>query len=282
MGISKRCKTPQEMLQHIKDTDYDNLGAMWKKAVKLLDPDDTGCSEWKRMEDFPPDFKLGNGSTWNRPDGEVYKYFKVELGRKKLDAKSKILEIRLCGIRLKKTPKSTQPIREDIVSYICKQQCAMTGTHSNVEVDHRYGDKKSMQRLSDLKSQNVQDFQPLTRNSNANKREVCKKCNTKGVRFDACTLEYPIPWWRGNHSLKRSGCSGCFWCGIAEYRTYIGPLLLKYNSKLKEYGMSYLVNKEQISNFFLKVKDIIKNHTDTNIEDIDKVLQIMKEESKDE
>jgi len=44
----------------------------------------------------------------------------------------------------------------------------------------------------DVKTQTLEDFQPLSKAANDAKRQFCKECRRTRKRFDAKLLEYPM------------------------------------------------------------------------------------------
>ena len=93
-----------------------------------------------------------------------------------------------------------------------------TSENTKIEIDHKEGTKNS-QRVSNISTQKLEDFQPLTKAANDAKRQICKRCQETDKRFDAtCIKGFPMPYYRGNSSLKESGCIGCYQYDPVAYR----------------------------------------------------------------
>ena len=74
-----------------------------------------------------------------------------------------------------------------------------------------------------IKTQKLEDFQPLSKAANDAKRQFCKECRRTNKRFDAKKLGYPISFYAGNenHMGNEEGCIGCFWYDPLEFRKHL-------------------------------------------------------------
>ena len=55
--------------------------------------------------------------------------------------------------------------------------------NTKIEIDHKNG-RKNDYRVADLKSQNINDFQPLCKAANDIKRQICKNCKETNKRVE--------------------------------------------------------------------------------------------------
>ena len=90
--------------------------------------------------------------------------------------------------------------------------------NTKIEIDHKDGQKNN-DRISNLSTQQKEDFQPLTKAANDAKRQICKRCIETRLRWDARNLEgNPISYYKGGASLDEYGCEGCYQYDPVEYR----------------------------------------------------------------
>lgn len=191
--------------------------------LKLARPDDDGVSRWVSVDEFVGEFKelkLGNGGSWCRKSSALAKKYVVEFDKTQSTGNS-IDAIRLNGFNENET--FNQAISSEIKKYYKDKPCVMLGIigtseNTKIEIDHKEGTKNS-QRVSNISTQKLEDFQPLTKAANDAKRQICKRCQETDKRFDAtCIKGFPMPYYRGNSSLKESGCIGCYQYDPVAYR----------------------------------------------------------------
>jgi ICEA Protein len=183
--------------------------------LELAKPNKLGVSSWINVSDFVnvyKDLAFGNGASWARKESTLAKIYVIEFD-KSITSGNGIDRIRLNGFN--QIDRGTQNIRKNIKDEIIKQRCIVLGTsHSTnkpIEVDHKNGRKDDL-RVMNTKTQEITDFQPLSKAANDAKRQACKKCVQTGLRFDAKILGY-------NYSVIEGGvkyteklkCKGCFW-----------------------------------------------------------------------
>lgn len=151
-------------------------------------------------------FRTKNGNDWARSNTS-------SLGRKYEISRIKPIKrtefVQLIGFNNKK---KNHNIRKDILNEVSKKPCVVLAINQNIEVDHknaRYNDLKVM----NSKTQNVDDFQPMSKAVNDAKRQHCKNCAKTGKRFDARVLGFSVGWINGNENYIDSpdGCVGCYW-----------------------------------------------------------------------
>ena len=190
---------------------------------KIAQPDENGVSRWVSKTEFTGDYEdlyFENGASWCRASSSIAKKYNVEFD-KSVTSGNSVDRIRLNGFRDEDEWVGSQTIRSDIKNYHRSRRCVVLGT-SNPEVDHKNGYKNDA-RVMNVKTQEVDDFQPLSKAANDAKRQVCKDCRKTGKRFDATTLGYPIPFYAGNeyHDGTINGCVGCYWYDPVEFRKHL-------------------------------------------------------------
>lgn len=192
--------------------------------LELAKPDKNGVSRWVNATEFVgkyKDLQLGNGGSWCRASSSLAKKYIIEFDKSKTSGNS-IDSIRLIGFNTEKT--FNQNIRQDIKEFYKSQNCVMLGINGNsentkIEIDHKAG-RKDSHRISDIKTQKLEDFQPLTKAANDAKRQICKRCKDTNLRWNAKNLKgNPYPFYEGDEKYtKELGCIGCYQYDPVAYR----------------------------------------------------------------
>lgn len=192
--------------------------------LELAQPDKNGISRWVYATEFVGKYKsleLGNGWSWGRASSPLRKRYTVEVDRS-ITSGNRIDAIKLTGFNNQQH--FSQTIRKDICDEIRKRRCVMLGINgtsenTTIEVDHKDGRKNDM-RVSDLKSQSIDDFQPLCKAANDIKRQICKNCKLTDKRWDARNIEgNPYSFYDGDENYtEEQGCVGCYQYDPVEYR----------------------------------------------------------------
>ena len=192
--------------------------------LELAKPDENGVSRWVSISVFVGKFKdlqLGNGGSWCRKSSSLAKKYIVEFDKSITNGNS-IDRIRLNGLNTEKS--FNQAIRQDIKDFYKNKNCVMLGINGNsentkIEIDHKDGRKDDL-RVSDIKTQKLEDFQPLCKAANDAKRQICKKCVATGKRWNAKNLKgNPYPFYDGDENYTAElGCVGCYQYDPVEYR----------------------------------------------------------------
>lgn len=75
-------------------------------------------------------------------------------------------------------------------------------------------------RVSDSRTQDINDFQPLCKAANDIKRQICKECRKTDKRWDAQNIVgNPYPFYEGDENYNEElGCRGCYQYDPVEYR----------------------------------------------------------------
>lgn len=192
--------------------------------LELANPDKIGKSCWVKSKEFVGEYKdlqLGNGGSWCRASSSLAKKYIVEFD-KSLTSGNSIDAIRLNGFKTEKT--FSQAIRKDIKDFYKDKNCVMLGVrgtseNTKIEVDHKDG-RKDDWRVSDPKTQKLEDFQPLCKAANDAKRQICINCKETDKRWDAKNiLGNPYSFYKGDENYTEDlGCVGCYQYDPVEYR----------------------------------------------------------------
>ena len=209
--------------------------------LKLAQPDDKGISRWVMSTEFVgeyKDLKLGNGGSWCRQSSSLAKKYIIEFDKTKTPGNS-IDAIRLNGFNLEK--QFSQIIRSDIKDYYKEKNCVMLGIrgeseNTKIEIDHKDG-RKNDWRVSDIKTQRIEDFQPLCKAANDAKRQICKRCKETDKRWDAKNLlGNPYSFYEGDQNYDDAlGCVGCYQYDPVEYRIQVVKRITKASQHTSEY-----------------------------------------------
>lgn len=209
--------------------------------LELAKPNQKGFSRWVSVTEFVGKYQglvLGNGLSWGRRGSTLAKKYIIEVDRKQTRG-NKIDRIRLNGFNKEKG--FNQAIRQDILKKLSQQKCVMLGVvgeseNTRIEVDHKNG-RKDDERVSNPKTQQESDFQPLCKAANDIKRQICKKCKATNIRWSAKNIKgNPYPFYEGDeHYKKPLGCVGCYQYDPVEYRIRSVEMVMKDTMK-KLYG----------------------------------------------
>ena len=100
----------------------------------------------------------------------------------------------------------------------------MLGINSNsentkIEIDYKDG-RKDNDNVSNTKTQDLSDFQPLSKAANDIKRQIYLKCKETNKRWNAKNLKgNPFEFYYGDENYtKEVGCVGCYQYDPVEYR----------------------------------------------------------------
>lgn len=213
--------------------------------IKLAKPDKNGCSRWVDVKEFVDEYKdlqLGNGGSWCRKSSSLAKKYIVEFDKSKTKGNT-IDAIRLNGCNTENS--FNQNIRSDIRNFYKNKKCVMLGIkgsseNTKIEIDHKDG-RKDDWRVSDVKTQKIDDFQPLCKAANDIKRQICKKCKETNKRWSAKNiLGNPYSFYEGDEKYDENlGCIGCYQFDPVEYRKTCVKKISKESSEFimkKLYG----------------------------------------------
>ncbi|MBQ9292586.1 MAG: restriction endonuclease [Campylobacter sp.] len=192
--------------------------------LELAKPNKNGVSRWVSKTEFVGKYAnlmFQNGCDFARGSSGLQKTYIVEFDRSQTKGNS-IDRIRLNGFNAEQT--FNQAIRQDIKDFYKNKNCVMLGINGNsentkIEIDHKDGRKNDL-RISDIKTQKLEDFQPLCKAANDAKRQICKKCKETNKRWNAKNLKgNPYPFYDGDENYTTElGCVGCYQYDPVEYR----------------------------------------------------------------
>jgi hypothetical protein len=192
--------------------------------LELAKPNKNGKSRWVEVTEFVEKYKelqLGNGGSWCRANSSLSKKYNVEFN-KSITSGNSIDKIRLNGFNKQQT--FNQNIRQDIKDFYKNENCVMLGVNGNsentkIEIDHKDG-RKNNHRVSNVETQKLEDFQPLSKAANDVKRQICKKCKEKNKRWNAKNIKgNPYEFYEGDENYTNElGCKGCYQYDPVAYR----------------------------------------------------------------
>jgi predicted DNA binding CopG/RHH family protein len=189
--------------------------------IELAKPNKEGKSRWVYVTEFSGKFSSlyhENGGSWSRKSGALYSKYILEKQRKG----QKIVAYRLNGFNTEAS--FNQSIRQDIKDFYKNKNCVMLGVNGKsentaIETDHKDG-RKNNQRVADMLTQKLEDFQPLCKAANDIKRQICKRCKETDKRWNAKNIKgNPYDFYDGDENYTEAlGCVGCYQYDPVEYR----------------------------------------------------------------
>lgn len=185
-------------------------------ALKLFSPNKNGISRWVKKSDLVGEFSplfTTNGNHWYRNKG-LNKY----IFEKSKDSDGETMW-RFNGFNDTKVNRYILP---KIKKELSTKKCAHTGFNSiksnQIEIDHKNGRYNGIE-VSDITKQVIDDFQPLNRQSNLQKRSSCNLCKKTNKRFDAKCLGYSVSYIFGDENYdKKIKCVGCYWHDCIKFK----------------------------------------------------------------
>lgn len=192
--------------------------------LELARPNALGVSRWVLASEFIgkyKDLQLGNGGSWCRASSSLAKKYIVLFDKSQTPGNS-IDAVKTDGFNTEKT--FNQTIRQDIKDALKQKKCVMLGVtgvseNTKIEIDHKDG-RKDDWRVSDPKTQRIDDFQPLCKAANDVKRQICKRCKETDKRWDAKNIAgNPYSFYEGDEQYTEElGCVGCYQYDPVAYR----------------------------------------------------------------
>jgi hypothetical protein len=112
---------------------------------------------------------------------------------------------------------SSRAIRKDIRHVLSKQPCVVCGSSSVIEIDHKNG-LYNNPRVLNLKTQTIDDFQPLCKHCNDQKRQTYKWQTANNKRYPADLIpmlaDLQFSYTQGNETFRKDdpdAMVGTFW-----------------------------------------------------------------------
>jgi hypothetical protein len=136
-------------------------------------------------------------------------------------------------------------IRDNIKKEITSSSCVICGTTATI-CDHK-NDLYNDMNVLDLKTQTIEDFQPLCNHCNLQKREVCKIEKQTGCLYSAKNIQrykvylFEFPWEKKVFDINDKNCKkDTYWFDPVEfdkkiyyYSNYIIPIINEIKYKIK-------------------------------------------------
>ena len=173
-----------------------------EKVDTLFQPDVNGYSRFVSVDEI-----MNSNLTWSKNgNGRRNVYFQVQKYKwvAERGKGNKVISLKLDG--LNESIILNQTIRKDIKDNLYAQTRSnfapddmLPLVDKDKEIDHRWGRKDSplYNRINDTNKQSINDFQLLSHSHNQFKREQCKRCTIRNVRYDDSKWDNNV------------GCSGC-------------------------------------------------------------------------
>lgn len=196
--------------------------------------------------------ELGNGGSWCRMDSTFSKRYKYVLRKSngqltyswnveidelkkikedfsylehKKDKGNKISHIKVYGQK-EKSINTTRDIRQDIRNYFKNSLCVVCG-NSDIEIDHKNGLYNDT-RVLDIKTQKIEDFQPLCRHCNQQKRQSMIITKDTKKRYKATVIPqlkpFNIDFIKGDETYDENDVNamvGSYWYDPIEFMNFI-------------------------------------------------------------
>lgn len=155
---------------------------------KVFAPNTQGVSRWVTVEECVkaglPWSTNGNvryNTVWN-DDRYVWNFNRGPT--------RKIVAIKMNGLNEKQN--TNRPIRMDIRKALKHEACVACGSYSDIVIDHK-NDLYNDPRVLDVRTQVIEDFQPLCNHCNLQKRAVSVKMRETGKRYPATNIPMLAP-----------------------------------------------------------------------------------------
>jgi len=117
-------------------------------------------------------------------DKEVYNYMKERGLSFKNGKKNKLYLIKLNGLNV---IESSRYIRKDIRDHFKNKSCVVCGTNTHIEIDHKNGLYNDSRVINSI-TQTIDDFQPLCKHCNDQKRQTYVYSKKNGKRYPATMI----------------------------------------------------------------------------------------------
>lgn len=155
---------------------------------------------------------------------------------------SRIVGIYIFGYRTKSLQR---PIRKEILDFIRKQSCINCGSGTDIVCDHK-NDLYNDFRVLNLKTQLLDDFQPLCRHCNLLKRQVCKNeiLNNKVFNAQTSLVKFSVykdnfPWEYKTFDINNIYTKyDSYWYDVENYHRKIflfTNIIIEIHKELKNY-----------------------------------------------
>ena len=155
---------------------------------------------------------------------DVLDPFMAEIAEKKRNKKkNKIAGIIGIYVHSKRTNIKKRPISATIHKQITSGSCVVCGTSSDIVCDHK-NDLYNDDRVLDVVTQKLDDFQPLCNHCNLQKRQVCKNEELSERLYSAKQIaryrqyEFEFPWEKKAYDRSLPSCKAdTYWYDPVEF-----------------------------------------------------------------
>jgi hypothetical protein len=223
--------------------------------------EETKTTRFVNVSEFVEDYaelKFGNGGGWSRFDGDFGRKYKVcivrqngklrfswdadedqierlnqeleDEGYSSFAKGTSIMLIKICGVQ---DNSSARPIRQDIRDALKIKPCVVCGTNSQIEIDHKNG-LYNDPRVLDAKTQTVDDFQPLCKHCNDQKRQTCVWQKKNNKRYPATLIPqisiFNIDYTEGDETLDITNVNslvGTYWYDPVDFMNKVKEQFIK-------------------------------------------------------
>jgi hypothetical protein len=149
-------------------------------------------------------------------------------------------------VHSKRLNSQKRPINKHIHKEITRLSCVVCGTNDTI-CDHK-NDLYNDERVLNVKTQIIQDFQPLCNHCNLQKRQICRSEEESGVLYSAKNIQrykiydFDFPWEKKNYDNLDIHCkTDTFWydpikfdTNIYCYSRYVIPIITEIKYKIKK------------------------------------------------
>lgn len=149
-------------------------------------------------------------------------------------------------VHSKRINKINRQIKDKILKKIKQNNCVVCGTTSDIICDHK-NDLYNDERVLNLETQIIEDFQSLCNHCNLQKRQICKLENNNKHLYSAKNIpqflsyNFEFPWEKKVFDINDINCKvGTYWYDpiefnfkINKYLLYVIPIINEIKFKIK-------------------------------------------------
>ena len=156
-------------------------------------------------------------------------------------------------VHSKRLNNQRRPIGKQIHKEITRLSCVVCGTNDTI-CDHK-NDLYNDERVLNLQTQLIDDFQPLCNHCNLQKRQICRLEQNTERLYSAKNIQrykiydFEFPWEKKNYDTLDIHCkTGTFWydpvkfdTNIYCYSRYIIPIITEIKYKIKKNKLNLII-----------------------------------------
>jgi hypothetical protein len=193
------------------------------KKYKFLDWGNNGIgNRWaKKNFNYAVIYKNKKTKIYSEND-ECLKKFEKEIEKVCKNSKQNGI-VAIIPLSITKNKKSKRPISKKISNMLKNEKCIVCSSKNDIIIDHK-NDFYNNKRVLSIKTQKLDDFQPLCNHCNLQKRQICKDeiyykklHSIKDIpQFKA--IDFVIPWEKKIFNLNDKNCKkDTYWYDPVEY-----------------------------------------------------------------